>query len=62
MYYPNLSKDEFIPDYLARKSGHSRGSTIDLTLIPFHEDIHDIEVTINHLNNGQKILYLDDGS
>ena len=31
-FYPELSKDVLIPDYIARKSGHSRGSTIDLTL------------------------------
>ena len=33
-YYPNISKDSlFNYGYIASKSGHSRGSTIDLTLI-----------------------------
>jgi D-alanyl-D-alanine dipeptidase len=33
-YYPNTSKSElFNQGYIASKSGHSRGSTIDLTLV-----------------------------
>lgn len=31
-YYPNLEKDQLLGGYIAAKSGHSRGSTIDLTL------------------------------
>ena len=32
-FYPNESKDSlFIKDYIATKSGHSRGSTVDLTI------------------------------
>ena len=31
-FYPELNKNVLIPDYIASKSGHSRGSTIDLTL------------------------------
>ncbi len=31
-FYPDLNKDVLIPDYIARKSGHTRGSTVDLTL------------------------------
>lgn len=33
-YYPNVAKHDLIPNgYIAAKSGHSRGSTVDLTLI-----------------------------
>ncbi len=33
-FYPYLDKSRIIPDgYVATKSGHSRGSTIDLTII-----------------------------
>ena len=33
-YYPNVAKkDLFRLDYIASKSGHSRGSTLDLTLV-----------------------------
>lgn len=31
-FYPNLAKDTLVGDYIAQKSGHSRGSTVDLTL------------------------------
>lgn len=32
-FYPDLSKDVLFPqDYIAEKSGHTRGSTVDLTL------------------------------
>lgn len=38
-YYPEVSKDELVPQgYIARKSGHSRGSTIDLTIVAYTED------------------------
>jgi D-alanyl-D-alanine dipeptidase len=32
-YYPNLSKGALFPDYIATRSGHSRGATVDLTLV-----------------------------
>jgi zinc D-Ala-D-Ala dipeptidase len=32
-YYPNLEKNTLIPTYIAKTSGHSRGSTTDLTLV-----------------------------
>jgi D-alanyl-D-alanine dipeptidase len=33
-YYPNLPKQALFPDYIATRSGHSRGATMDLTLVP----------------------------
>lgn len=34
-FYPNVDKKDFFKlGYVARKSGHSRGSTVDLTIIP----------------------------
>jgi D-alanyl-D-alanine dipeptidase len=33
-YYPNLAKEALFPDYIATTSGHSRGATVDLTLVP----------------------------
>ncbi len=34
-FYPRLEKDVLFPQgYIAERSGHSRGSTVDLTLIP----------------------------
>jgi D-alanyl-D-alanine dipeptidase len=34
MHYPNLQKTDLFPDYIATRSGHSRGATLDLTLAP----------------------------
>ncbi|MFJ3517466.1 M15 family metallopeptidase [Streptomyces sp. NPDC090131] len=33
-FYPNVERDRLIPDgYIAERSGHSRGSTLDVTLV-----------------------------
>ena len=32
-FYPTLNKTQLFPDYIATESGHSRGSTLDLTLV-----------------------------
>ncbi len=37
-FYPDLNKDVLIPDYIARKSGHTRGSTVDLTLFDMNTE------------------------
>ncbi|WP_416305102.1 M15 family metallopeptidase [Neptunicella sp. SCSIO 80796] len=31
-YYPNLAKDKLLGGYIAAKSGHSRGYTVDMTI------------------------------
>ena len=33
-WYPNLNKSDLFPDYIATRSGHSRGATLDLTIEP----------------------------
>jgi zinc D-Ala-D-Ala dipeptidase len=34
-FYPDIDKkDLFTQDYIAKKSGHSRGSTVDVTIVP----------------------------
>lgn len=32
-YYPNVDKTALVPDYIADRSGHSRGATVDLTVM-----------------------------
>lgn len=32
-HYPDLEKSALFPDYIATKSGHSRGATLDVTLV-----------------------------
>ena len=33
-FYPTIEKEDLFPDYIATSSGHSRGSTLDVTLVP----------------------------
>ena len=46
-FYPTLDKSRlFVDGYIAEKSGHSRGSTIDLTIVPIplpSQPIFDVE-------------------
>jgi len=37
-YYPNLPKAALFPDYIATRSGHSYGATLDLTLVPIDDE------------------------
>ena len=38
-YYPRVKKSElFDYEYIARYSGHTRGSTVDLTIVPMNSD------------------------
>jgi D-alanyl-D-alanine dipeptidase len=32
-YYPDLDKSALVPDYIAEKSGHSKGATVDVGLL-----------------------------
>lgn len=32
-YYPDLDKSKLVPDYIAEKSGHSKGATLDVGLL-----------------------------
>lgn len=40
MHYPNLDKRALLGDYIAPVSGHSRGATVDLTLLQCPVDGH----------------------
>ena len=35
-YYPGLEKRDLFPDYIALVSSHSRGATMDLTIVPLN--------------------------
>ena len=40
VFYPNVPKNQlFNQGYIANYSGHSRGSTVDLTIVPLHTTI-----------------------
>jgi D-alanyl-D-alanine dipeptidase len=63
-YYPRTNKaDAFNLGYIARKSGHTRGSTIDLTIIPIGKRVLNPLIPIKRiLNDNSTILFLDDGT
>ncbi|RTK97233.1 MAG: hypothetical protein EKK64_01960 [Neisseriaceae bacterium] len=43
VFYPTVAKENlFKEDYIAYKSGHSRGSTVDLTIVPLDSKIPSI--------------------
>ena len=62
-YYPTLPKEKaFSEGYLARRSGHSRGSTVDLSIIPLGKKVQPVVISERTLTNGEKIPFLDDGT
>ena len=62
-YYPTLEKSELFPDgYIAAKSGHTRGSTVDLTIMPLSHSLHAVQVHHTTLTDGEVIPLLDDGT
>lgn len=62
-YYPYVNKSKlFELDYIAAKSGHSRGSTVDLTIIKIGESLHSVEEQNRQLLDGCTIKFLNDGT
>lgn len=63
LYYPTLNKSQILKDgYIFEKSAHSRGSTVDVTLIPLEKSLKPIALTQRTLSNGETIPYLDDNT
>lgn len=62
-YYPRVNKaDVFNLGYVAKRSGHSRGSTVDLSLIKDGKLVHEIKERDRKLLDGYTIKILDDGT
>lgn len=65
-YYPRLSKQDLLDlEYIAHKScksSHSRGSTVDVTIIKKNKKIHAIHPKKITLADGFNVLLLDDGT
>ena len=62
-YYPRVEKAKaFDLGYIAKRSGHTRGSTVDLTIIKDGEALHEIEEKDRVLLGGYTIKFLDDGT
>lgn len=63
LYYPTIDKKAvFPPGYVSKKSGYSRGSTVDFSIIKLNEKLYDVEITERRLSDGSKIQFLDDGT
>lgn len=43
-YYPNLDKTQLLGDYIAPVSGHSRGATVDLTLVRCNDECVELDM------------------
>lgn len=62
-FYPRVDKAKvFELGYISKKSGHSRGSTVDLSLIHESVNLNKIIPTSRVLNDSFEILFLDDGT
>lgn len=62
-YYPRVAKNQLIErGFTADKSSHSRGSAVDVSLIPLEQTIHTPEPHQRRLEDGTMITYLDDGT
>lgn len=62
-YYPRVNKaDVFKLGYVAERSGHSRGSTVDLTIIKKGKKLHEVKESKRKLVDGFTITFLDDGT
>lgn len=63
IFYPNVKKSQlFELGYIASRSGHSRGSTVDLTLIRVGDALRDVEVIKRTLQENYTIYYMEDGT
>lgn len=62
-YYPYVSKEEvFQQGYVAKRSGHSAGSVVDITIIEVDKKIHPVKAAKRTLTDGTEVYFLDDGT
>lgn len=63
IYYPQIEKNTlFDIGFISRKSSHTRGSTVDLTLIEAGKKLIEIQILQRELLDGTVIPFLDDGT
>jgi D-alanyl-D-alanine dipeptidase len=63
LYYPTLKKQEIFEEgYISPKSQHTRGSTVDLTIIPTSQKLQPIKIETRTLTNGETIPFLNDNT
>lgn len=64
VFYPDMEKESIFSDgFIAKKSAHSRGSTVDLTLIERGKFVLDVpRFSMRKLNSGRSVPFYDDNS
>jgi len=63
LYYPRVNKsDLFNAGYIAKRSSHTRGAAVDVSLIQLNKKLHSPISRKRKLNDGTELTYLDDGS
>lgn len=63
LFYPRTDKRKlFDLGYIFEKSSHTRGSTVDISLIETNKKLHSIKTTTKKLNDGFEIYIFDDGT
>ena len=63
LFYPGVKKNEvFELGYISRKSQHSKGLAVDITLIKRGNKLHKTIPQIRKLLDGSEINFLDDGT
>lgn len=63
LFFPFVNHNEtFDLGYIARRSGHSRGSTVDLTIINKNQTLTDISYISRTLQDGRIITFLNDNT
>lgn len=62
-YYPGINKaDIFKLGYISEKSGHTRGSTVDMSIIRLGNKLHPVKFSKRKLKNNDIVPFLDDGT
>lgn len=65
-FFPYIDKENsFDLGFISKRSAHSRGSTVDLTIIEKNKPLrqtHDLKYQTRTLNDGREILFIDDGT
>ncbi len=62
-FFPYIDHDKaFELGYIAEKSGHSRGSTIDLTIIEHGRTLKEVKYQERILSDERVFIFLDDGT
>ncbi len=62
-FYPHIDKSKaFELGYIAKKSQHSCGNAVDISIIELGKDLHKIKPQPRSLLDGSQIIFLDDGT